>query len=198
MATGKRFLPDRLEQPQADREARPPPTTKRGRPAALEPLSVQQRQFATENHDLIYAFLRERQIAVGDYYDIAAFGYLHAVQRYLTVPGLKRFRFSTIAWKAMRQSIASFHRAEARRKETERRYAESINTADDVAYENLEARLFLHDLAAAANEEQYALAELRLQGYSIAEVALSQGMSPKRVRRLLREMYQVYLRLYSE
>lgn len=48
------------------------------------------------------------------------------------------------------------------------------------------------------SEEQYRLASMRLQGYSIAETARSQGMSPKRVRKLLREMYQVYLKLYKD
>ena len=65
-------------------------------------------------------------------------------------------------------------------------------------YEELEANLILHDLVSMTSEEQYRLASMRLQGYSIAETARSQGMSPKRVRKLLREMYQVYLKLYKD
>ena len=63
------------------------------------------------------------------------------------------------------------------------------------AWDDLEGDLILHDLAAVSSQEQYAVARLRLQGYSIAEAALAQGVSPKRVRKLLKELYRVYLAL---
>ena len=64
--------------------------------------------------------------------------------------------------------------------------------------EELEARLFLHDLASVASRSQYELAALRLQGYSIAEVAQQRGMTYKQVRRLLKELYRVYFQLYPK
>lgn len=96
----------------------------------------------------------------------------------------------------MRRSIASFHRTEARRKEAERLYAESMPRNDPMR--ELETRLFLHDLASVASRSQYELAALRLQGYSIAEVARKRGITPKRVRKLLKELYQVYFQLYPD
>lgn len=62
----------------------------------------------------------------------------------------------------------------------------------------METRLILHDLAAVSNREQYELAALRLQGYTIAEIAASQGIPKIRVRRILRELYRVYFQLYQE
>ena len=121
-------------------------------------------------------------------------GYLSAVRRYLTRPTLRRYAFSTIAWKSMRRSIAVFHRAEALRIQAERRYQEAVPKRDPM--EELEVRLFLHDLASVASRPQYELAALRPQGYSIAEVARQHGMKPKRVRRLLKELYRVYFQLY--
>lgn len=129
-----------------------------------------------------------------EYYDIAAFGYLSAVRRYLTRPELRRYAFSTVAWKSMERSIAAFHRAEARRTDAERQYMEAASRGDPM--EELEARLCLHDLASAASRSQYELAALRLQGCSIAETARQSGMTPKRVRRLLRELYRAYFQLY--
>lgn len=64
--------------------------------------------------------------------------------------------------------------------------------------DELEARLFLHDLASVASRPQFELAALRLQGYSIVEVAQQHGLTPKRVRRLLKELYRVYVQLYPE
>lgn len=144
---------------------------------------------------MIYAFLRERHLPVSEYYDIVALGYLQAVQRYLTQPALTRYKFSTIAWSSMRRSLSSFRRAETRRKETERRYMDAHRSLGPDPYRDLEFRLFLHDLAAVSSKEQYALARLRLQGYSIAETARAQGMRPKRVRRLLKELFSTYLQL---
>lgn len=159
-------------------------------------MTEQQRQFAAEHHSLIYAFLREKGWPANEYYDIVAFGFLRAVCRYLTDPSLGKFAFTTIAWRAMGQSVSSFHRAEARRKDAERRYMETAQVEASDPYMELEQRLLLHDLAAVSSEQQYLLASLRLQGYGIAETARAHGMSAWRVRRLLRELYQVYFTLY--
>ena len=123
-------------------------------------------------------------------------GYLSAVRRYLTRPKLRQYAFSTIAWKSMERSIAVFQRAEAQRMQAEHRYLETMPRKDPM--EELEARLFLHDLASVASRPQYELAVLRLQGYSIAETARQCGMTPKRVRRLLKELYRVYFQLYPQ
>lgn len=166
------------------------------RSAAAQVLTDQQRCFAAKHHNLIYSFLHEKEWPVSEYYDIAVLGFLHAVRRYLTEPDLTRYAFSSIAWPAMSQSIASFHRAEARRKEAELRYACSFIQEDP--FIQMETRLILHDLAAVSNREQYELAALRLQGYTISEIAASQGMPKIRVRRILRELYRVYFQLYQE
>lgn len=96
----------------------------------------------------------------------------------------------------MQRSIAAFHRAEAQRTQAEQRYLETVPPKDPM--EELEARLFLHDLASVASRPQYELAVLRLQGYSIAETARQCGMTPKRVRRLLKELYRVCFQLYPQ
>lgn len=159
-------------------------------------MTERQRWFAAQNHNLIYRYLHEKRWEVSEYYDIAAFGYLRAVRRYLTEPGLSIYAFSSIAWQAMTQSIASFLRAEARRKDAERRYISEAASAVPDPFAELEARLLLHDLAAVSSRQQYALAEMRLQGYTIAEIALAQGMPKIRIRRLLKELYRAYFQLY--
>ena len=165
-------------------------------PEQMETMTERQRWFAAQNHNLIYRYLHEKRWEVSEYYDIAAFGYLRAVRRYLTEPGLSIYAFSSIAWQAMTQSIASFLRAEARRNDAERRYISEAASAVPDPFVELEARLLLHDLAAVSSRQQYALAEMRLQGYTIAEIALAQGMPKIRIRRLLKEFYRAYFQLY--
>lgn len=168
-----------------------------GQPAFPQALDEEQRQFAAKHHRLIYSYLWNKKLKIDDYYDIAVFGYLRAVRQYLAEPSPHKKKFSTLAWSAMRQSIASFHRAKKRREETEQKYLKMLLDRQPNPFEELEARLLLHDLAAVSSHEQYVLAEMRLQGYSIAEAAKAQGLSEKRVRSLLKEMFRVYLCLYA-
>ena len=49
----------------------------------------------------------------------------------------------------MQRSITAFHRAEAQRTQAEQRYLETVPPKDPM--EELEARLFLHDLASVAS-----------------------------------------------
>lgn len=157
-------------------------------------LTEGQKQFAAEHHGLIYAFLNREEWPENEFYDIAAFGYLHAVFRYDAQPKLRRYDFSTIAWANMRQSIMAFRRAEMRRQESERRYAEIAPKPAD-PFEEFEYNHILHDLARVSQDGRHELAQLRLQGYSVSEIAKSHGMSAYRVRKLMKELFQVYLKL---
>lgn len=70
----------------------------------LHKLTEEQRRFAEDNHNLVYAFLRQRGLD-DDYYDVAVMGYLMAVQQYHEQEHLRKFAFSTIAYKAMKSSV---------------------------------------------------------------------------------------------
>ena len=79
------------------------------------PLNDTQRIFADKNHNLVYKFLHEKNLPASEYYDIVIFGYLRAVQRYLTDPNLAGYSFATVAWRAMEGEVANTHRTDKRR-----------------------------------------------------------------------------------
>ena len=192
MENGRNCLRNTPEQiPQKERG----PPEHRGRPPPLNALTEPQRQFAEEHHALIYQFLLDRRLDICEYYDIAALGYLRAVQRYLTRPALSQYCFSTVAWRAMGQSLGVFFRAEKRNRESCARFSDSQGRQADLLWEKLEAELILHDLARIATKEQYALVELRLRGYSVPEAARARNVGVKRVRRLLKNLFQAYLNM---
>lgn len=166
----------------------------RGQSAPLVPLTQVQQQFAAENHDLIYAFLNRGGLPVSEYYDVAALGFLHAVQRYLTQPWLKKYAFPTIAWQAMGREIAKDYRAEARRRNAERLYLDTCRARPPTIHEEAEAKLILHETFARSSPEQFQLARLRAQGYTVKEAALSQGIQLKRAYQLLGELRQLLFR----
>lgn len=131
------------------------------------------------------------QAAAQEGSDIAAIGYLHAVQRYFTEKSLHRYRFSTIAWRSMNSSLNTFRRQEQRRQSHEFSYQAAHPPPDD-AFDALQARLLLHDLFLLADEEQALLIRHRLHGCSLAETARREGMSVKRVRHRLKALYRTY------
>ena len=73
------------------------------------PLNDTQRIFADKNHNLVYKFLHEKNLPASEYYDIVIFGYLRAVQRYLTDPNLAGYSFATVAWRAMEGEVVNTH-----------------------------------------------------------------------------------------
>ena len=164
--------------------------------SALHPeaLSPEQRQFAAAQHSLIFAYLKERQLYHGDYYDIAAFGYLRAVKRYLTEPGLRKYAFSTIANQAMCRSVSH----ERRKQLTEKRWADTVSmetggpnglpldlSACGHESRQLEELLALYSMTQRLSARQYQMVRLRLAGYSIREIAAMEQISEKKVRNLL-------------
>ena len=133
----------------------------------------------------------EKKLEIREYYDIAAIGYLHAVQRYFTEKSLHRYRFSTIAWRSMNSSLNTFRRQEQRRQSHEFS-CQAAHPPPDDAFDALRARLLLHDLFLLADEEQALLIRHRLHGCSLAETARREGMSIKRVRHRLKALYRAY------
>lgn len=68
----------------------------------MEALNQIEREFAEENHALIYSFLNYYKLSETEYYDICAIAYLQAVKDYHRKPGLReKYCFSTIAFKKM-------------------------------------------------------------------------------------------------
>ena len=55
------------------------------------PLTPEQRLFATEHHDLVYAFLNSKHLSETEFYDVIIFGYLDAVCDFLARKDLQRY-----------------------------------------------------------------------------------------------------------
>ena len=67
-------------------------------------MTEKQRQLATENHSLIYSFLRKHHYDQEDYYDLAAIGLCKAAKHYNESMGT----FSTLAYKCMLNEIRKY------------------------------------------------------------------------------------------
>lgn len=72
-----------------------------------EPLTDTQRELASQNHNLIYAFAHKKNISVDEYYDVLAIGLCKAAKGY--VEG--KYKFSTYAFVCMSNELNSHWRS---------------------------------------------------------------------------------------
>lgn len=164
------------------------------------PLTPEQRLFAAENHDLVYAFLNDKHLSENDFYDVIIFGYLDAVRRYFANPHLQQYSFGTVAWGGMQGTLANYKRSMHRQKRTATvisihvpRYddglplEETIESPDELMRQ-LETRLLLHDLARHVSRQQMDMVRLRGSGYSDRDIARKHNVSMDQVRKLLNEV----------
>lgn len=173
--------------------------------AAGPVLSDAERRFASEHHQLIYGFLNKHALAEDEYYGVAALGFLRAVHNYLTKAELKRFSFSTIAYRAMSQSVSQYRRSlkkqvgftDALSLDTGgtdgRPLAAGLSAAERAAYTELEEELLLHALITKLPPGHSEVVRLRLLGYGIHEIAQRQAVSDKTMRKLLRQIREVFV-----
>lgn len=164
------------------------------------PLTPEQRIFAAENHDLVYAFLKEKGLPENDFYDIVIFGFLRAVRRYFTETGLREYKFSTIAWNCMYVDLCNHFKAQHRQKRTATIISihisksenglpleETIGSSDELM-QQLETRLLLHDLANHVSSQQMDMVRLRGSGYSDRDIARKHNVSMNQVKKMLSEV----------
>lgn len=161
------------------------------------PLNDTQRIFAEKNHNLVYKFLHKKNLPASEYYDIVIFGYLRAVQRYLTDPNLAGYSFATVAWRAMEGEVVNTHRTDKRRFRVIRfvRPRQSYTghltrrstptVTDEEALRESEVALLLHALAKRVTPQQMEIIRLRTKGYQTNEIAQMQNTSLYHVNTLL-------------
>ena len=139
------------------------------------PLTEAESEFAAEHHSVIYGYLRKAGLPEDDFYDVVVFGYLLAVRKYLARPELRKYSFSTIAYRAMRCDV--HHSKEYWMRKKRRALVESLDeelhTRDlldpvSAAYENV---LSFQELSGKLTQKQRQIAALRSQGYRDLEIA---------------------------
>jgi len=174
-----------------------------------QPLTLEQRQFAEDNHDLIIRFLRFKHLSQ-DYYDIIAFGYLRAVRKYFERPELRQYKFKTIADRAMQSNLINHYRKQDRRK----RYAYTVSldaplpdgesltdtipvadtTADIVVYNSV-----IEKMTEILSQEQFSVLRMKAEGYSNREIAKEYGVPVYSVQEMLESIKDlVYSSIISE
>lgn len=93
-----------------------------------------EKQFAEKNHNLIYGFLHKRGYSIEEYYQIAVFGFIKAVEVYHRKPDVaEKYDFPYIACQYMRAEVKDYVKTENNRKHKPEESVVSLDAkADDL------------------------------------------------------------------
>lgn len=162
----------------------------------MQPLNDKERRFAEKNHDLVYAFLHEKNLPETLFYDVVVFGYLNAVQQYCKHNTLHRYRFSTLAWKQMNRSLSNYYKYLSCSKRNIQTVSlndlvdgnDILRWIDIISYPNevmldLETDLLLHGLAAKLPVREMRIIRMKVCGFKTDEIAKHESVSPRTIRR---------------
>lgn len=174
------------------------------------PYIIDTKEFATQNHNLIYKFLKSKNLNIDDWYDVAAIGFMHAVNNY----NCNISSFSTFAYRCMMNEI----KMEKRKFMTEKRIGDNILVYYDTPVvghdfmEDTTIQNFIEDFNSKDFENEIALREilkkiynnfsfkhksiiyLNLKGYNQREIAEKVNLTQSYVSRILKLFFKELLK----
>ena len=163
-----------------------------------QPLNAQEAAFAAEHHAIVYKFLNKRRLPEDEFYDIAVFGYLRAVRKYLARPELRQYQFSTIAFRAMSCDVhhSKEYWTRSKRFAEVEQYQEDIHTSElcDSVSGECELTESYQELVRQLAPMQHRIARLRCDGYQDKEIACMCGLE---LRDVEHEMAQARAKLLN-
>jgi RNA polymerase sigma-70 factor (ECF subfamily) len=161
-------------------------------------LTEEEKAFAAENHGLIYRFLNKKRLEHSEFYDVAVFGFLRAVRRYLAKPELRqRYKFSSVAWRDMSACVDGYWKARYAKKRhmgslrAPRNAEADFTTGPAAALERGEARKILQSF----NSCDRKILHMLMDGDSRRKIAADTGLPQEelaarigQIRRKAREL----------
>lgn len=152
-----------------------------------QPLTTDESEFAQRHHNLVYRYLNQRHLPEDEYYDVVIFGYLLGVQKHFRYEELRKYSFTTLAWKSMDSCYINYVRQKYRPK----RYA-SVTSLNDSKYgicleetipdstdivEEVIGLLMCQELLQPLNTQEQSIVELLMEGYPVSYISKSLGIS---------------------
>lgn len=155
----------------------------------LQPLTAAEKKSAEENHNIIYAFLKQYGYNIEEHYNIAVFGYLKGIQAYHRQKDTNYDLFY-LCWQYLRVEMGNHFRMEntMKRKPLETdlsldaEYSEIENLYSRVGGKSLEDELMeeeeLAELLENLSEVQRKIAEMKMDGYKAKEIYVVLDLKP--------------------
>ncbi len=174
----------------------------------LRPLTDEERRFASENHSLVFAFINEKALDENVFYDVVIFGYMRAVQEYISNSKACRYAFSTIAWKRMQRSVINYCHYLMKPK----RFAEIVSLTDpideasDLTWEDVliseeskflefEMKELLRELDKELPILEMKIIRMKLAGFKMHEIAKTEHLTFQEINTLLADCKDDIIRI---
>lgn len=161
--------------------------------------------FITQNHNLIYSFLRHHNLNIEDYYDIAAIGLVKAAQ---TFQEEKSSKFSSYAYFVMWNEIKNEWRKETVQKREEEKYLfhyntskknndgkeinDGLNCIPDIRYnvenETITKIVLKNFFDKIKNEKEKKILCKFISGYKQREIAEEFNVTPSNISRIINKL----------
>lgn len=100
------------------------------------PLTAEEAQFAADHLSLVYWFLNKHGLNENEWFDVVIFGYMMAVKKYVSIPDLKQYSFTTTAYKAMSSAVSNERKNQEKQIKTVSLYDPAPGT-DDLVYADM-------------------------------------------------------------
>ena len=160
----------------------------------MKTMTDEQRKFAEENHELVYAFLSENGLSESLYYDVVIFGFLLAVQEYCENPALGNYRHLS--------KDVYFHDDILPISDVVSKYAniQSKNMVEkqDEIMAQLETDLLLHTLASKLSPREVRIIRMKLNGARMHDIAKAERITFHEIKKLLAGSYETVLEILLE
>lgn len=148
--------------------------------------------FVEKNHYLVEQFLRMKGLREDEFYDIVIFRFLEAAAVYVKKPHLRtHYEFKALAFRAMSEALSDHYRKQNALKRrgitveltdyNQQRHGYSIAPYTDAMRE----AMLLREMAEKLSRPQMAVIQMRVNGYSVIEIAEERGISTDYVEDLL-------------
>ena len=174
----------------------------------IRPLTKEQQRFAEENHDLVYGFLKAKNLPESSFYDVVIFGYLRAAQEYCEVLSMHRYKFSTLAWNRMRSSLSNYYKylSQPKRCAVTVSLDELIGDQDGLHWDDIisrqdeimlrfEMELLLHALASELPRRDMRIIRMKVRGDRMRDIAKAERMTFKSINQALTDCYPTVNRI---
>lgn len=153
------------------------------------PLTKEQQDLVTKNHNLIYWFAQKQNLDIDSYYDILANGLIKAAQKYDCNKG----GFSTYAFYCMKSELFNYNRSQ----NVKFKFNESLVYDPEIAIKIVDKIRYEEFVSTLSKKEKIVLQSV-LDGYSLNEISEQMSSSRKSASKSIERIRCKFLRFSAQ
>lgn len=168
----------------------------------MDKMSEAGRQFAEDHHNIVFAFLRDKQLSVNEFYDVVILRYLNAAERYSSNADLRKYSFTTIAYAAMNSAVYNYRKSEKRRRNlcpiTNTDFVEQLAISNSKPQTSTESKILWAEIASLLTEKELDIINRRAAGTTYQEIAEDYHLTSSTISAQIKKIRRHILKALNE